>query len=156
MSRINHSGLLSARRGMAVLPRRRAALPAALGISESLESRVLLSTINTIASFVTTPQGANPWSTPVLDAGGNLYGTALNGGADGDGTVFEIANASNTITTLASFDDTNGSSPEAGLTLDGSGNLYGARRLRRARMAGAPSSRSARAVTPSPLWHRAI
>jgi uncharacterized repeat protein (TIGR03803 family) len=60
-----------------------------------------------------------------LDGSGNLYGTTSEGGADGDGTVFEVASASNTITTLGSFNGTNGEYPGAGLTLDGSGNLYG-------------------------------
>ena len=43
----------------------------------------------------------------------------------GAGTVFEIANGSNTVTTLASFNVTNGEYPQAGLVLNGQGNLYG-------------------------------
>ena len=43
----------------------------------------------------------------------------------GDGTVFEMAHGSGTITTLASFNGTNGASPEAGVIMDSSGNLYG-------------------------------
>ena len=42
-----------------------------------------------------------------------------------DGTVFELAQGSNTITTLASFNGTNGAYPRAGLVMDSSGNLYG-------------------------------
>ena len=60
-----------------------------------------------------------------LDAHGNLYGTTIDGGSNGAGSIWEIANGSGTITTLASFDGTNGASPYAGLTLDSSGNLYG-------------------------------
>ena len=47
------------------------------------------------------------------------------GGAYGDGTVFELAKGSGTITTLASFNGTNGSNPYASLIMDSSGNLYG-------------------------------
>ena len=35
-----------------------------------------------------------------MDGGGNLYGTTSGGGANGDGTVFEVVGGSNTITTL--------------------------------------------------------
>ena len=41
------------------------------------------------------------------------------------GTVFEVAKGSNAITTLASFNGTNGYDPQAGLVLDSQGNLYG-------------------------------
>ncbi len=60
-----------------------------------------------------------------LDAYGNLYGTTVDGGVNGAGSIWEIAIGSGTITTLASFDGTNGANPYVGLTLDTSGNLYG-------------------------------
>ena len=66
-------------------------------------------TITTLASFNGT-NGHHPHRRLVLDGQGNLYGTTDGGGADGDGTVFEIAAGSNTITTLASFNSTNGAS----------------------------------------------
>ena len=69
--------------------------------------------------------GANPWSGVIMDGSGNLYGTATSGGADGDGTVFELAKGSNSIIALASFNGSNGADPYAGLTMDSSGNLYG-------------------------------
>ena len=44
-----------------------------------------------------------------MDSSGNLYGTTGQGGAStDDGTVFELAHGSGTITTLASFNGTNG------------------------------------------------
>ena len=61
----------------------------------------------------------------IMDSSGNLYGTTAAGGASGDGTVFELAHGSGTITTLASFNGTNGANPDAGLIMDSSGNLYG-------------------------------
>ena len=81
-------------------------------------------TITTLASFNGT-NGRNPSSGVVLDGQGNLYSTARFGGASSDGTVFEIANGSNTITTLASFNGTNGIEPYGGVALDSQGNLYG-------------------------------
>ncbi len=81
-------------------------------------------TITTLASF-DGADGAEPTGGLVTDGQGNMYGTAEEGGADDDGTVFEIAKGSNTITTLASFDGTNGVFPRGNLTLDGQGNLYG-------------------------------
>jgi uncharacterized repeat protein (TIGR03803 family) len=81
-------------------------------------------TITTLASFDGT-NGADPWSGLVMDSNGNLYGTTDAGGASNDGTVFEVAHGSGTITTLASFNGSNGRWPVAGLIMDSSGNLYG-------------------------------
>jgi uncharacterized repeat protein (TIGR03803 family) len=81
-------------------------------------------TITTLASFNGT-DGSGPQAALVMDGSGNLYGTASGGGADGNGTVFKLAHGSTTITTLASFDGTDGSLPLSALVLDGSGNLFG-------------------------------
>jgi uncharacterized repeat protein (TIGR03803 family) len=78
--------------------------------------------INVLASL---NAGTTTVSGVVRDATGNLYGTTSNGGANSDGSVFEVALGSGTLTTLASFDGTNGAYPESGLLMDGSGNLYG-------------------------------
>ncbi len=81
-------------------------------------------TITTLASF-NGAEGANPYAGLVMDGNGNLYGTAYAGGASYDGTVFELARGSGTITALASFNGTNGAKPGEGLILDSNGNLYG-------------------------------
>jgi uncharacterized repeat protein (TIGR03803 family) len=69
-----------------------------------------------------------------MDSNSNLFGTTLEGGPDGAGTVFSIANTSGsasaptyarTVMPLASFDDTNGNGPFSDLTIDSNGNLYG-------------------------------
>ena len=85
-------------------------------------------TITTLASFTRWQQRrADPEGELLIDSSGNLYGTTFAGvGAHGDGTVFEVAKGSGTITTLASFNGSNGYSPTGGgLIVDSSGNLYG-------------------------------
>ncbi len=68
----------------------------------------------------TTPQGGL-----VMDASGNLYGTTVNGGAYGLGTVFELS-ASGDYRVLHSFGSgTDGANPVATMIMDGAGNLYG-------------------------------
>jgi uncharacterized repeat protein (TIGR03803 family) len=84
-------------------------------------------TKTTLHSFAGGSDGINPFGGVIADAKGNLYGTTYQGGAHGDGTVFEIA-ADGTETVLYSFSDMNGSDgadPYAGLIRDGYGNLYG-------------------------------
>jgi uncharacterized repeat protein (TIGR03803 family) len=59
-----------------------------------------------------------------MDSSGDLYGTALFGGSNRDGTVFELGPA-NTETVLLNFRKTYGIFPSAGLIRDSQGNLYG-------------------------------
>jgi autotransporter passenger strand-loop-strand repeat protein/uncharacterized repeat protein (TIGR03803 family) len=63
----------------------------------------------------------------VADTAGNVYGTTSSGGANSDGSVFELLNGSyaGTPITLASFNGTNGADPQAGLISDAAGNLFG-------------------------------
>jgi uncharacterized repeat protein (TIGR03803 family) len=77
--------------------------------------------------------GAFPYSSLVLDAGGNLYATTQFGGvyggscgATGCGTVFKIDPAGNENVLHQFMGGTNdGSQSEQGLVLDPGGNLYG-------------------------------
>jgi uncharacterized repeat protein (TIGR03803 family) len=79
--------------------------------------------------FDSDTSGANPIGSLIFDADGNLYGTTANGGANNDGTVFELTKATGswTETTLHQFgsgaDD--GINPNAGLIFGANGNLYG-------------------------------
>jgi uncharacterized repeat protein (TIGR03803 family) len=84
-------------------------------------------TLTTLATF-NGANGQSPEGTLVIDTNGNLFGTTRSGGANGDGTVFELPFESGTIVTLASFDGTHGANPDSALLLDSAGNLFGATR----------------------------
>jgi uncharacterized repeat protein (TIGR03803 family) len=73
--------------------------------------------------------GIDPFGTLTVDANGNVYGVANQGGAFFDGVVFKLTPGSSwTETTLYTFgtNKNDGSAPWGGLVLDGQGNLYGA------------------------------
>jgi uncharacterized repeat protein (TIGR03803 family) len=82
-------------------------------------------------SFQGGSDGANPSASVIEDANGNLYGTTYYGGSSncsgsGCGTVFKLA-PDDTETVLYSFaGGSDGTYPEAGLTADTTGRLYGA------------------------------
>ena len=90
-------------------------------------------------SLIGAVDGAQPEASLILDGAGNLIGTAVNGGADYGGTVFELEckryNASSrSCTTYSSTDKVlysfkqsggDGVDPASSLILDGAGNLFG-------------------------------
>jgi uncharacterized repeat protein (TIGR03803 family) len=85
-------------------------------------------TLTTLHSFAGA-DGYGPNAGLVQATNGNLYGTTTFGGAsntcpDGCGTIFKIT-PSGTLTTLHSFDGTDGAYPWAGLVQATNGNLYG-------------------------------
>ena len=96
-----------------------------LAQSDVLECRQLLTAYTFSAIPFDATDGANPQSGVVADAQGDLFGTASNGGAGGDGTVFEIAHGTETISVVASFDDTDGKSPQTPVPLDANGDIFG-------------------------------
>jgi uncharacterized repeat protein (TIGR03803 family) len=69
--------------------------------------------------------GANPFASLTQGADGNFYGTAFQGGAFDNGTIFKITPAG-AFTNLISLNITNGDLPYAGLILAADGNYYGA------------------------------
>lgn len=73
--------------------------------------------------------GYNPVGTLLFDHTGNLYGTTVEGGSGGYGTVFELTPLEGGAwkeKVLYSFQGgSDGAFPESGLIFDGSGNLYG-------------------------------
>jgi len=73
--------------------------------------------------FRGSPDGADPESSPVMDASGNLYGTTGLGGAYNRGAVYKIDPAGNE-TILHSFDVSDGEEPQYGLIVDSAGELH--------------------------------
>lgn len=73
--------------------------------------------------------GQFPSAALVLDTAGNLYGTTLEGGTYGFGSVFKV-DATGHETVLYNFSGgIDGRYPVSSLLLDSSGNLYGTTRL---------------------------
>jgi uncharacterized repeat protein (TIGR03803 family) len=79
-------------------------------------------------SFTGTPDGDEPLAGLVRDNAGNFYGTTLQGGTSGVGTVFKVSSSGEEIV-LYSFCSVSGcadgSGPWGDLVLDSAGNLYG-------------------------------
>jgi uncharacterized repeat protein (TIGR03803 family) len=96
-----------------------AALVGAAGFSSAAAAQEL----TTLYSF-TGGDGANPAAGLIADPAGNLYGTTFNGGASGQGTVFQLDPSGN-LTVLYSVTGGDGSHPRASLIADAAGNLYG-------------------------------
>jgi uncharacterized repeat protein (TIGR03803 family) len=84
---------------------------------------------NILHSFPSFPNdGGGLFSTPIVDAAGNLYGTTEGGGGPYTyGTVFELTPGSGgwTETVLHGFVRGIAGSPQGPLTMDTAGNLYG-------------------------------
>jgi uncharacterized repeat protein (TIGR03803 family) len=81
-------------------------------------------------NFGSGEDGVYPWSQLSFDAAGNLYGTTIEGGVYGGGTVFEMTpreNGSWTEKVLHNFGitHTDGTVPAGSLIFDTAGNLYG-------------------------------
>src|SRR2546428_7938584 len=83
------------------------------------------STTKVIYSFAGDEDGEYPDTELVRDGAGNLYGTTVQGGDFGSGTVFQLT-PSGTHTVLYSFTSgADGGQAYGGVTLDAQGNLYG-------------------------------
>ena len=85
--------------------------------------------VEKLHGFSDGKSGGNPFGPLVDDQNGNLFGTTEIGGTSGYGVVFELSRNSDgswTDTTLHRFQGSDGAYPEAGLTIDAHGNLYGA------------------------------
>jgi len=60
-----------------------------------------------------------------LDSAGNLYGAIFSTASTDGGAIVEIAAGTHALSTLVTFDGTNGWSPSGGMIVDSAGNLYG-------------------------------
>jgi uncharacterized repeat protein (TIGR03803 family) len=87
-----------------------------------------LTTLYSFCSQTNCTDGGYPNAGLVQGADGNFYGTTDEGGAHGEGTVFQIS-AAGSLTTLYSFCSqtscTDGGYPNAGLVQATDGNFYG-------------------------------
>ncbi len=82
-------------------------------------------TTKQIYSFAGSTDGEYTDTELVRDSAGNLYGTSVQGGTYGGGTVFQVTPAG-VHTVLYNFTGgTDGGEPYKGVTLDAKGNLYG-------------------------------
>src|ERR1700722_15518420 len=112
----------------------------------------MTATLTTLINFI-LPDGESPRGSLIADANGDLFGTTLSGGANGDGTVFEIAKTAggyaSTPTTFVSFNEADGLLPEGSLIADANGDLFGTRRSA-AQTATARCSRLPRLPVPTP------
>jgi uncharacterized repeat protein (TIGR03803 family) len=79
----------------------------------------------TVRGTFTGSNGQSPYGNVLVDSSGNIFGTTYQGGSSSDGTVFEIAAGTNTISTIYTFTGNNGSNPYGTLIEDANGNLYG-------------------------------
>jgi uncharacterized repeat protein (TIGR03803 family) len=80
-------------------------------------------------SFGDSPDAAGPGGGVVFDAQGNIYATAADGGADGEGAIYELSPTSGGWTERVIHDFTGGDDGALGslgtLLRDAAGNFYG-------------------------------
>jgi uncharacterized repeat protein (TIGR03803 family) len=83
-------------------------------------------TESVLYSFTGQGDGSDPVGGLVIGAANHLYGTTENGDVE-DGCVYELTNSGSgwTENTLFNFYHSVAGAPEAGMTMDRSGNLYG-------------------------------
>jgi hypothetical protein len=89
-------------------------------------------TYQTIYSFQSSPDGANPMGGLVIAANGALIGTTNAGGTSGQGTVYELTYAKGKgwkETVLHNFSGTDGQYPQSTLVFGSTGALDGATAL---------------------------
>jgi uncharacterized repeat protein (TIGR03803 family) len=82
--------------------------------------------LTTLYTFTGGADGAVPVAGLIQATDGNLYGTTWGDAYDNlnEGTIFKIT-LSGKLTTLFSFDTTNGANPQGGLVQGADGNFYG-------------------------------
>lgn len=85
----------------------------------------------TFCSQANCTDGAKPYSAPIVDGSGNLFGTTTNGGANAGGTVYELMPQGKKYvqSVLYSFCAqaicADGGGPSGPPLMDGNGNLFG-------------------------------
>jgi len=99
-----------------------------LALASAIHAQAL-SQYKVIYTFLGGTDGETPEAAMIADSAGNLYGITEFGGSQKWGTVFKLAPGAGgvwTETVLYNFSNgTDGGQPQAGLVMDGAGNLYG-------------------------------
>jgi uncharacterized repeat protein (TIGR03803 family) len=99
-------------------------------------------------SFKGGADGANPAARLAKDLAGNLYGTTTAGGTYNGGTVFKLSPAGQETVLYSFGHGADGAIPIAGVTIDGTGKLYGTTSV-----GGAYGNGTVFQLTPSnPTW----
>ena len=83
-----------------------------------------LSSVYVFCLHAGCPYGSSPYGGLIQGTNGKLYGTTQSGGANQEGTVFEVTPAGS-LTTLHRFTGGDGAGPLAGLLQATDGNFYG-------------------------------
>jgi uncharacterized repeat protein (TIGR03803 family) len=109
----------------------------------SLSSGVLTTLVNFDGDTVPA-DGDAPMGGVILDSNGNLYGTTIYGGTNGDGIVYEYS-STGVLNTLVTFSGPNGMNPEGNLVFDSDGNLWGI-----TNQGGSPGYGTVYQLTPNP------
>ena len=97
---------------------------------------IVFEVAKTAAGYASTPvtvadtgDGSFPKGSLIADSNGDLFGTTSNGGAIGEGSVFEVVKTptgyASTPTTLVSFSGGDGAVPLGSLIADANGDLFG-------------------------------
>ena len=80
--------------------------------------------VTTRHSFTGGGDGSHPAADLIQGRDGNFYGSTVDGGAYGDGTIFRWT-PDGALATLVSFDGYDGANPQSPLVQGADGNLYG-------------------------------
>jgi uncharacterized repeat protein (TIGR03803 family) len=83
-----------------------------------------VTTLYSFCSLASCADGSGPTAGLMQATDGNLYGVTNIGGANNDGTAYELT-LKGVLTTLHSFDSTDGYGPQGGLMQDTNGDFYG-------------------------------
>jgi uncharacterized repeat protein (TIGR03803 family) len=122
---VNPSGLLSASSGQLVGTTQSSGANGGGTVFEITTGGTLTTLYNFCAiSGCADGSGPSPFSELIQATDGNFYGTTGAGGSSNDGTIFKMTPAG-VLTTLHSFDGSDGAGPVAALVQATAGNFYG-------------------------------
>jgi len=100
-----------------------------LGYGSGVVFKVDATGRETVLHSFSGPDGANPTGTLALDGAGNLYGTTVLGGVNGDdrgaGVVYKVDTAGHAAVLYSFTGWADGGNPYGGVVLDEAGNVYG-------------------------------